>query len=101
MESKEILKEFARKLAGLSAAAKVVALAGAVSAYSGTSYAAAEGAIKAENRITATISNESKVSSEKEKSKEASEGGKESSEEDNENVLESDADFSDSPSRRK
>ena len=97
MESKEILKQFA----GLSAAAKAVAIAGAVSAYSGTSYAAAEGAVKAENRITATISNESKVSSEKEKSKEVSEGGKESSEEDNENVLESDAEFSDSPSRRK
>lgn len=97
MESKEILKQFA----GLSAAAKAVAIAGAVSAYSGTSYAAAEGTVKAENRITATISNESKVSSEKEKSKEVSEGGKESSEEDNENVLESDAEFSDSPSRRK
>ena len=96
MESKEILKEFAGKLAGLSAAAKVVAIAGAVSAYSGTGYAAKEGAVKAETRITATISNESKVSSEKEKSKEVSEEGKKSSEEDNENVLTGDAEFSDS-----
>jgi len=98
MESKEILKEFARKLAGLSAAAKAVAIAGAVSAYSGTGYAAEEGDVKAENHVTATVSNESKVPLEKEKSKEVSEGGKESSEEDNENVLAGDAEFSDSQS---
>ncbi len=54
MESKEILKEFAGKLAGLSAAAKVVAIAGAVSTYSGTGHAA-ENAVKAENRLITAV----------------------------------------------
>ena len=73
MESKEILKEFAGKLAGLSAAAKVVAIAGAVSAYSGTGYAAKEGAVKAENRITAGIApTNGKVASDSRKSEEVS-----------------------------
>ena len=42
MESREILREFAGKLAGLSAAAKVVAIAGAVSTMNGTLFAAGE-----------------------------------------------------------
>ena len=64
MESKEILKEFAGKLAGLSAAAKVVAIAGAVSAYSGTGHAAAESAVKAENRIVTVAKPNEKKSEE-------------------------------------
>ena len=54
MESKEILKEFAGKLAGLSAAAKVVAIAGAVSAYSGTGHAAAD-TVKTGSRFITTV----------------------------------------------
>lgn len=96
MESKEILKEFAGKLAGLLAAAKVVVIAGAVSAYSGTGYAAAKSAVKAENRITAAIPNGSEASSEKEKSKETSEEIEGVSEKDNGSVLAGDAEFSDS-----
>ena len=93
MESKEILKEFAGKLAGLSAAAKVVAIAGAVSAYSGTLHGATESAVKAEDRITAAISNERRASSEKEKSKETSEEVKVVSKEDSESVFAGDAEF--------
>ena len=51
MESKEILREFAGKLAGLSAAAKVVAIAGAVSTMNGTLFAAGESAAEEKLRV--------------------------------------------------
>ena len=46
MESKEILKEFAGKLAGLSAAAKVVAIAGAMSTMHGALFATGGSAVE-------------------------------------------------------
>ena len=58
MESREILREFAGKLAGLSAAAKVVAIAGAVSTMNGTLFAAGKSAEERELRVIETANQE-------------------------------------------